>query len=182
MQRGVWVQIQEKDRKTSRPRISEKNSERQWVQLWVLPLFARHRWSLCGGPLWTPLAPPKCWPETDCQIFLWGRRVYSGLTENWILGSATVVSSGQIPCIAREGEGFYRGERKVGELKETKGPWLFIVWVLARKEDESSFFHLGSAVFTAWGRSPFWSPNSTYLFIYFEKMVFMWTVFNVFIF
>ena len=48
------------------------------------------------------------------------------------------------PCTEREGENFYTGEKKVRKAV-VNSPWLFIVWVLARKEYESFLFFLGFA-------------------------------------
>ena len=67
---------------------------------------------------------------------------------------------GKFPCTARE-ELFYRGEKEVGmAIVKKTNPWLFIGWVLVRKEEESFFFLLGSAVGWRLRDSPSWSPNS----------------------
>ena len=52
--------------------------------------------------------------QIDFQIFLQHIWVYSGLTENCNLESATMVSHVQIALTAREGTCSYREEKEVG--------------------------------------------------------------------
>lgn len=52
------------------------------------------------------------------------------------------------------------GEREVRGLWETRrSPGLFIVWILAEKEETSFFFPEGSAVATGAERASFWSSH-----------------------
>ena len=60
------------------------------------------------------------------------RWIYLGSAENWNSGPATMIS----PPQAKEGELFYRGEKEVKRLWKTKNPWLFIGWILTRREEE----------------------------------------------
>ena len=46
-----------------------------------------------------------------------------------------------------------------GRTTETNSPWLFIGWVLARKEEESLFFLLGSTMVIGHESFPFWSAD-----------------------
>ena len=71
--------------------------------------------------------------QTDCQLFLQQRWVYSGSIENCSLWSAIMVSHAQVPQTARERECFYRKEKGVGRAIINKVPMLLIGWVLARK-------------------------------------------------
>ena len=52
----------------------------------------------------------------------------------------------QIPAQQGEENTFIEGERKLGGLQQAKSLWLFIGWVLARKEEESFFSLLVSAL------------------------------------
>ena len=61
----------------------------------------------------------------------------------------------------------------LGGLQSAKRPWLFIGWVLARKE--KSFLLLVFDILIVHGRSPFWSLSTTYwgfcLVIFYTDMI-----------
>ena len=111
--RDLQAQIQEKD--TASRGQQEKPRERQWAP-------CRHLTCLLTSPrafkafLWSSYGPPKCWPNTDCQLFLQqkkkkkkklGEGGYLGSADNCNSGSATMVSHMQVPV--REAGPFYRG-------------------------------------------------------------------------
>ena len=84
------------------------------------------------------------------------------------------------PCAsshrAREGELFYRGGKAVGRAVINKSLWLFIEWVLARKEEGSFSFLSASTIVTVRESSPLWSPNSTFFFFFklFYLFIYLW--------
>ena len=63
--------------------------------------------------------------------------------------------------MAREGEYFYRGENEVGRTITNKESITFHWLVLARKEEKSFLFLLGSAMVTGYESSLFWGELST---------------------
>ena len=84
------------------------------------------------------------WAEWSVDLKQMDCPIYSGSVEDCSRGSATMVNHMQIlPWQGRE-MSFLDSKRKLGGFSETKNPWLFIGWVLARKEEESFFFLLDS--------------------------------------
>ena len=69
-------------------------------------------------------------PETNWQIFLQQRWVYSGSAENCNLGSATKTSHVQVPTRQGKEVAFKRKDKKVGRAIVNKEPMAFIGWVL----------------------------------------------------
>ena len=59
------------------------------------------------------------------QLFLQNKWVYLGSAKNYNSGSATMASHMQVPCTAREGECFYRGEKEVGRAIVNKESMTF---------------------------------------------------------
>ena len=57
--------------------------------------------------------------QIDCQIFLQPRWAYSGSAENCSLGPVGIYCGKPCtsPCIAREEELFYKGEKEAGMLQ-----------------------------------------------------------------
>ena len=88
-----------------------------------------------------------CWPETNrlpvISLKEKKKKVYLGSARNCYLRSATLES----PHRSRK-EYFYRGQ------EGRQSAWLFIDWVLARKEEESSCWPL---IITGYKSSPCWS-------------------------
>ena len=117
MQRGVWVQIQEKDRKTYLQALG------YWEKQWMTVGSIVNTSPVCS-PAMEPLWRSSLDPFGTTEMLTWNRLPDISLGKmslfriDWELdfGICNLVSSGQIPCVAREGEGFCRGERKVGEL------------------------------------------------------------------
>ena len=58
--------------------------------------------------------------QIDCQLFLQQRWVYSGSAENCNLGSATMVSQGQVPTCQEKESTFIEGGREVGRVIKTE--------------------------------------------------------------
>ena len=85
------------------------------------------------------------------------RWIYLGSAENWNSGSATIASHVQVPTW--QGQEIHGEEKEVGRVTVKQSPWLFICWVLAKKEEESTLFLLGSAIITGCESCLFWSPN-----------------------
>lgn len=107
------------------------------------------------GRLWSLYGPLKCWPEIDCQVFLEQRWVDSGSAKNCNSKSVNMESREQVPVWLRKQNTFYGGKGKLGGLEEAKSPWLFIFWVLARKDDKLFLFLLGSVMVAGCGNFPF---------------------------
>ena len=98
----------------------------------------------------------KCLIETDCQIFLQERWIYSG--------SATMVSLIVDPKWQGK-KNSYREEKGSCEgHSKTKSTWFFIGWVLARKEEQYIFSLLISDMVAGCESFPFWSPKSIQAF------------------
>ena len=85
------------------------------------------------------------------------RWIYLGSAENLNSGSATIASHVQVPTW--QGQEIHGEEKDVGRVIVKQSPWLFIGWVLAKKEEDSTFFFLGSAIITGRESSLFWSLN-----------------------
>ena len=65
------------------------------------------------------------------------------------------------PCTAKEGGCFYREEKEVGVAATVNKESVASHWLSsARKEAESFFFLLGSAIVAGCESSPCWSPDS----------------------
>lgn len=58
--------------------------------------------------------------QKDWQIFLQEMRVYSGSAENCNLGSATMLSQGQVPTCQEKESTFMDGGREVGRVIKTE--------------------------------------------------------------
>ena len=98
----------------------------------------------------------KCLIDTDCQIFLQERWIYSG--------SATMVSLIVDPKWQGK-KNSYREEKGSCEgHSKTKSTWFFIGWVLARKEEQYIFSLLLSDMVAGCESFPFWSPKSIQAF------------------
>ena len=93
----------------------------------------------------------------DCKLFLQPKMGLFGISKELQFGVCNHGKPCPSPCKARERECFYTGEKEVGEGYSKQSPWLFIGWVLVRKED-SFFFLLGS------GRTP---PSDLPTFFFF---------------
>ena len=86
-----------------------------------------------------------CWPEISRQPnispakneFIWDQQRIA----IWSLQPQQVTGKAHT---ARKGGCFHRGEKEVGRAI-VKSPWLFLGWVVVRKEEDSFFFLLGFA-------------------------------------
>lgn len=107
-----------------------------------------------------------CWPETnrltDISPAMMRSPSYLRLAENCNSESATMVSHLLSPPTAREGDCFLdrRGSwEREGYRGKKKSSWLFVDWILARKEEKSFFIWLGSEV-SVCENFPFWVFSS----------------------
>ena len=125
-------------------------NQQQWAQVGTPPIYlpAHQRSSLdpCKSH-------QKCWPKTDCQLLFQQNWVYLRSAENCNSGSATMASKGRRMLLQRG--------KEIGRVSVGSFSCLVIGWVLARKEEKSFSFLLGSALFTGHEGSPCWSPDST---------------------
>ena len=135
-------------------KVRDKNSEQQWTQLACHScLFTR----AIGSLLWSH---QKSWPKTiGCHMLLQEIWMYSWSAENCSLGSATMLSHMQVPPQQGNKNAFYREEKEV-ERAVVNSLWLFTGWVFARKEKDSFFFLLDSAIVIGHESFKFWSSKS----------------------
>ena len=96
--------------------------------------------------------------QIDCQIFLQQRWLYLRSAENCNSVSATIASHMQVLTWQGKRNTFCREEKKIGRAL-IKSLWLFIGWVLTRREEESFFFLLDCAIITECESSHLCFPN-----------------------
>ena len=71
-----------------------------------------------------------------------------------------MVSHMQVPHSKEKRTLLRKGKQSCESYSKQKSSWLFIGWLLARKEEESLFFLLDSSIVSGHESAPFLSPNS----------------------